>query len=277
MGVDLFWDQMQGDVEAIVADYRGVAAVYLVDPNSGRHLDINADLVLAAGSSIKVPVLMELYRKASEGALDLDEPVEIGGSDIVGGSGVLQHLEGHVELTLRNLAILMINLSDNVATNLCISRAGMDDVNAMLDDIGCSNTRLQRVMIDWKSAARGLENISTAREMARWIEVMHLGQWERRDLCDEVLAVLRKGKDTPIRRGVPQDIPIAGKTGGLEGVRCEVALVCQNRLPYVLSVMTAFGIDEDNSEVITEIARTVHDYMGVLETFSEYGRGLPVV
>ncbi len=274
MARDKLWDRLERDVRAEADEFRGIMTVHLVDLRGGRRLDINGEQVLAAGSAIKIPVLMHLYHRAFRGDIDLDTPHIVRDRDIVGGSGVLQHLEGDVQLSLRDLAILMINVSDNVATNICIDRAGMDDVNCLLRDLGCEESRLQRKMIDADAVRRGRENISTAQEMARWLEVLHTGEWENPSLCQDVLSVLRKRKDSPIRRAIPAGIPIAGKTGGLPGVRCEVAIIEQEHRPYVLAVMTAFGVDDDNSEAITGIAATVQAYLEVLDDFTEYGRGL---
>ncbi len=274
MARDKLWGRLERDARTGADDFRGIMTFHLVDLRGGRRMDINGDQVLAAGSAIKIPVLMHLYHRAFRGDIDLDAPHTVRDRDIVGGSGVLQHLEGDVRLSLRDLAILMINVSDNVATNICIDRAGMDDVNCLLRELGCEESRLQRKMIDADAVRRGRENISTAQEMARWLEVLHTGEWENPSLCQDVLSVLRKRKDSPIRRAIPADIPVAGKTGGLPGVRCEVAIIEQEHRPYVLAVMTAFGVDDDNSEAITGIAATVQAYLEVLDDFTEYGRGL---
>ncbi len=275
MSSDLLWERLGDELVCIVDEYRGVAGLHLVELKSGRRVDINGDVVLAAGSTIKVPVLMELFRKHDRGELDLDEPYTVVEDDTVGGSGVLQRLEGEVTLTLRNLAILMINVSDNIGTNICIDRAGMAEVNDLLEGIGCHDTRLQRRMIDWKAVASGRENISTARDMVRWLEVLYQGDWESRAVCDAVLSVLRKPKNTPIREALPMGVTLAGKTGGLEGVRCEVGLVELEQAPYILGIMTAFGMDGDNSAVITRLADTAHAYLDTLDVFTEQGRGLP--
>ncbi|MFO8060055.1 MAG: serine hydrolase [Bacillota bacterium] len=274
MTLDMFWNELKTDLAAVLGQYRGVAGLHLVEVSSGHRIDFNGDAVLAAGSTIKVPVLMELFRKAARGEIDLNEAHTLDAEDAVGGSGVLQNLEGEVTLSLRNLAILMINASDNIATNICIERAGIDDVNRLIRDIGCTDTVVQRMMMDSQAAAEGRENLSTARDMVRWIETLHGCEWENPELCEEITAVLGKPKMSPIRAAVPADVPLVGKTGGLEGVRCEVALVEQRRRPYILGIMTAFGIDDDNSETITELAQTAHAYLGALERFTEYGRGL---
>jgi len=169
---------------------------------------------------------------------------------------------------------LMINLSDNIATNICIDCAGMEDVNSLMDQIGCKNTLLRRKMIDSEAVLRGDENISTARDMSRWLESLYHNDLENQDLCDSILAVLRKRKASPIREGINREVPIASKTGGLAGVRCEVALVENECIPYILSIMTAFGVDDDNSETISDVAGIVDAYMHKWESFTGYGRGL---
>lgn len=275
MPQDILYGKMRRDIDAVLDEFRGVAGLHMVDLATERRLDIRGDLQMAAGSSIKVPVLMQLFRLSAAAKLDLDAEVEVTPDDIVAGSGVLQHLEGDIRLSLRNLAILMINVSDNVATNICIRKARMKQVNDLMEDLGCPDTRLQREMIDWQAVAEGRENRSTARDMARWMEILHRGELVDDATSDAVMGVLGKPKSSPIREAVPPDVPVAGKTGGLEGVRCEVARVKLSRRPYILAVMTAYGIDADNSAVITRLSGIVWDYLSTLDRFTDDGRGLP--
>lgn len=290
---DLFWARLEVEIRQEIAPFRGVISVALKDLTSGRRFEHQGNVVQAAGSSIKIPILMELFRKASAGLVDLDAPRLVAADEYVPGSGVVQFLEGPVTLSIRNHAILMINLSDNISTNICTGVARMDDVNRLLREIGCHDTKLQRLMIgnppdssaqdektrqqvkDTRDAAYGRENITTANDMVRWLETLVEGRLVNRAVSDSVLAVLRKPKQSPIREGVTSPVSIASKTGGLEGARCEVALVEQARRPYILAVMTTFGVDDDNSPAITKVARAVHGYLGLWERYSEYGRGLP--
>ncbi len=266
---------MNSEIAGIVTGFRGVIGLCVEDLNTGRRIDINGDKILAAGSTIKVPVLMQLFKQDAEGELDLQEPVNIGPEDIVAGSGVLQHLEGKFQLSLYNLAILMINVSDNIATNLCIDHASINETNQLMENLGCVDTVLQRKMIDWDAAASGKENLATARDMVKWLKILHKGEFVSQEISDQVISVLGKSKSSPIREAIPAEVPIAGKTGGLEGVRCEVALVKQQRRPYILGIMTAFGVDNNNSETITHLAEIIWDYLGMLDRFTHHGRGLP--
>ncbi len=275
MPQDILQAKMRRDIEKVVDEFRGVVGLHMIDLNRERRLDIRGRLQLAAGSSIKVPVLMQLFSLAAQEELDLDSEITVNPEDIVSGSGVLQHLEGSFGLSLRNLAILMINVSDNVATNICIRKAGMQQVNDLMKRLDCPDTELQREMIDWTAVAEGRENRSTARDMARWLQILHQGRLIDSDTSEAVMQVLGKPKSSPISEAVPPDIPVAGKTGGLEGVRCEVARVSLPRRPYVLAVMSAYGMDGDNSAVITRLSRIVWDYMSTVDRFTEDGRGLP--
>jgi len=290
---DLFWDRMETEIREVIANFRGVISFSLKDLLSQRTCQYQGDVVQAAGSSIKIPIIMELFRKAEAGLVDLDAPRLVAPDEYVPGSGVVQFLEGPVSLSIRNHAILMINLSDNISTNICTGVACMDDVNRLLGDIGCHNTKMQRLMIGnppdteaqdektrmqvtaTRDAANGRENTTTANDMVRWMETLVEGRLVNHAVSDAVLSVLRKPKSSPIREGVTSPVSIASKTGGLEGARCEVALVEQARRPYILAVMTTFGVDNDNSEAITGVARTVHSYLGLWERYSQYGRGLP--
>ncbi|HUV33282.1 MAG TPA: serine hydrolase, partial [Candidatus Desulfaltia sp.] len=149
----------------------GLHSVSLSDPDD--ELSLNADEVFPTASIIKMPVLVEFYRQAEEGALDPGEVRALEEGDKVGGSGVLQHLRaGTTGLTLEDYARLMINLSDNTATNVVIDLVGVDNVNRLLQGLGFDLTRLVR-----KMQAKGLdpdrvENLSTPMELTGLMEAI---------------------------------------------------------------------------------------------------------
>src|SRR6185436_13503389 len=112
------------------------------------------------GSAIKIPILIELFRQAEAGTLSLDERVAVRSADQVGGTGVAQWFgDGQSMMSLRDLAVLMIALSDNTATNILISKVGMDAVNRTMSTLGVATIKLQRKMIQPRESAVGNENI----------------------------------------------------------------------------------------------------------------------
>src|SRR5207249_7391693 len=135
------------------------------------------DEVLPTASSIKIAILAGLYHQVQQGKLRLTDLYTLQSSDLVGGSGISGALTvGTTRLTLRDVAALMISVSDNSMTNVIIDRVGLDNVNALLDSLGLSHTRLRRKMMDIKAAAEGRDTTSTPRELSQLLEALYKGK-----------------------------------------------------------------------------------------------------
>ena len=267
------------ELNQMVAQFDGVMAVAFKDLQSGDLVAINADMVLPQASSIKVAVLVELLRQARAGKLRLEDRIEIRKAQFAGGSGVLQDFgDGTSAVSLRDLAALMIVVSDNTATNLLIDRVGQMQVNTMLQSAGFERTRLMRKMIQPEEEKRGVENVSTAREMAGLLEQLYRGKLL--DAAHTALAIelLRNEKyePTPMGRGLPAGVALASKPGDLPGVRCESGIVLLEGRPYVLSVMTTYAADDATAErAITDVSRRVYGYEERLAHSNVHGVRLP--
>lgn len=141
--------KLMRELEQESASFDGVLGVAAKDLTSGEMIRMNAGLTFPQASSIKIAILIELLRQAQEGKQSLSDRVEIRREQAVGGSGIVSHFaEGGSAISLGDLAVLMIQLSDNSATNILIERIGMANVNATLAGLGFERTKLQRVMMD---------------------------------------------------------------------------------------------------------------------------------
>ena len=118
--------KIENRIQEIASDYLGVIGLYAVSlDGKGGGFSHNPMETFPTASIIKIPLLMEYYRKVESGEIDPNEEVMLPEDYICGGSGVLQHLSpGVTNLTLEDYAALMIVLSDNVATNLMFDRVG---------------------------------------------------------------------------------------------------------------------------------------------------------
>src|SRR5256885_2533336 len=175
---------------AAVASLGGEAGAFASDADGHAVFCQNEDEPFPSASVIKVPLVMTLYADAARGLLDLDERVAVG--DRVDGSGVLRHMRDVERLSLRDLAMLAIVVSDNTATNRLIERVGVERVGERLREWGCSKTRLSRKMYDFEAAKRGHENVMTARETVSLLARLVPGECEDRPTSDAVLAVLEQ-------------------------------------------------------------------------------------
>src|SRR4051812_33712301 len=160
------WQKVQEELAAVDKGLDGVMGLAVKDLSSGETFFIHGNEIMPQASSIKIAVLADLYLQAQQGKLKLSDEYVVRKEDLVSGSDIMLGLTpGVTRLTLRDLATMMVAVSDNSATNVLISRAGMENVNMMLDGLGLHATRLRRQMMDLKAAGEGRENVSTPREM----------------------------------------------------------------------------------------------------------------
>jgi beta-lactamase class A len=268
--------KVTAEIERVVNALDGVMGVAIKDLVTGEEIVINDRLLFPTGSSIKIPVLVELHKQAAAGKCQLSDRRPVARRDQVGGSGVIQHFGDQASsLSLRDLAVLMIVLSDNTATNMLIDQVGMAEVNRTLDGLGLSHMRLRRKMIDQAASARGDENTSTPREAMRLMELLHRGEVGGRGLSDEVLAILRLRKSSPLPRLLPPTVGIANKPGGVEGAACDWGLVLVPNRPYAIAVMSNY-LGEGADEAIAQISKLAYDYFSRLSRSTDYGLRVPL-
>lgn len=260
-------------IELEMANVDGIMGVYAKDLRTGEVLAFNENLVFPQGSSIKIPILFELFRQAHAGQYGLDDSLPVQAADMVGGSGVLQFLgDGSTTMSLRDLGTLMIVLSDNTATNLLIEHVGMDAVNETLSTARLSNTKLQRIMMNSAASGRGEENLSTPAEASAFMEMLYTldEPWK-----DEFLRILRHPKSANLGTLLPTSVSLANKPGGITGVTCEWGLVELERGAYTIAVMSNYVVGGGAGDAIARISKIVYDYYWRLSLSTAYGTRVP--
>jgi beta-lactamase class A len=270
----LLWQKLEADIQDADRQLDGVMGVAIEDLATGDHVFLHEDEVFAQASSIKVAVLADLYLQAQEGKLKLTDVYTVQSSDLVPDSDIMGGLTpGVTRLTLRDLATMMVAVSDNSATNVLIDRVGMQNVNAMLDSLGLTRTRLRRKMMDLQAAKEGRENISTPREMMTLLAAIYGGKLLNKESTADFFKVLSTNKDSFIPRDLPADLKIANKPGELEAVRNDSGIVFVEGRPYVICVMTAFLRNErDGEEAISKVSLDAWRMFDRLSRATEYGR-----
>jgi beta-lactamase class A len=270
----LLWQKLESTSNDVDHSLDGVLGVAILDLSDGKKFSLHADEVFPQASSIKIAVLAELYRQAQTGKLKLADLYTVQASDLVPDSDIMGGLTpGVTRITLRDLATMMVAVSDNSATNVLIDRVGMENVNALMDSLGLSHTRLRRKMMDLKAAGEGRENISTPAEMMTLLEDIYRGKFLNPEMTADFFKVLSTHKESFIPRGLPEGLKIANKPGELEGVRNDSGVVFVENRPYVICVMTTYLRHEhDGEEAIARISAAAYFTFDRLARASEYGR-----
>jgi len=271
---DVLWQKLESSINDVDHNLDGVLGVAILDLTSGKKFALHGEEVFPQASSIKIAVLAELYRQAQVGKLKLTEMYTVQASDLVPDSSIMGGLTpGVTRITLRDLATMMIAVSDNSATNVLIDRIGMENVNMLLDSLGLVHTRLRRKMMDLKAASEGRENISTPTEMMTLLEDLYRGKVLNKAMTDDFFNMLSTQKHGFLTRDLPEGLKIANKPGELEGVRNDSGVVFVENRPYVICVMTTYlRRERDGEEVIGNISAAAYRMFDRLARASEYGR-----
>jgi len=270
----VLWMKLEKSILDVDRGLDGVMGVAIVDLTDGHRYLLHANDVFPQASSIKICVLAELYRQTQQGKLKLTDLYTVNANDLVQDSDIMGGLTpGVTQITLRDLATMMVAVSDNSATNVLIDRVGMDNVNSFLSSLGLAQTRLRRKMMDVKAAAEGRENVSTPNEMMKLLESIYRGQVLNKEMADDFFKVLSTHKDSWIPRNLPDGLKIADKPGALEGVRNDSGVIFVDKRPYVLCVMTTYLRNErEGEEAISNVSLAAWRMFDRLGRASELGR-----
>jgi beta-lactamase class A len=264
--------------ELIAASGAETVGVAFRDLETGRELLVNGRASFHAASTMKVPVMLEVYRQAREGRLRLDErlPVRNEFKSIADGSAfsvapgddseqTLYTKVGGTE-TVRELVRLMVTESSNLATNILIERVTSARVMELTRRLGARDMRVLRGVEDGKAYARGLNNTTTARDLLVLLRAVAEGRAVSAEASRAVADVLAAQKfNEGIPAGLPSSLRVAHKTGSITGIEHDAGIVYPpGRRPYVLVVLIR-GIREPAraQRLIADISRAVYESLGV--------------
>ena len=271
--------KFRSDLQRLATAASGVVGISVVDLSSGQRFDVNESLMFPQGSAIKIPILIELFRRADRGELKLSDRLPVQRNNQVGGSGLLQYFsDGGSELSLHDLAIAMVVLSDNSATNVLIDRLGMERVSQTMAEMGARQTKLQRKMIRPEESARGNENLSTPKEAADlMVRIARCDLPASAASCARIRAILEIPKSGAFRDAIPASVPVAWKPGGIEGAQTAWGLVNVPGGPYAIAIMINYGVDDaDLERPIREISSAAYKYFTQIARTTPYGTRVPL-
>jgi beta-lactamase class A len=249
-------------LEAVVAAAESAPSCVLgiaVSAPSGARFEHHGERAFVAASTVKIAVMVELFRQVDAGRRSLSDRHVLADEDRAPGSGVILHLDAGTSFSLADLAYLMISISDNTATNLLIELVGMDNVNATMRRLGMTGSTLGRLMKGRPAQPGENENWALPSDYARLITAILEGKAASAKACDRMVALLeRQQNDRRIARFMPAgNRPRWGsKTGSLTGIVNDVGFVVTGAGPMVIGVFCEQPPDPlRGEEIIGEVSR----------------------
>jgi beta-lactamase class A len=257
-------------LDSLLAGYPGVAGVTAQNLRTGERVSIRGGETFPTASLIKVAVLVALLEEVEQGRMRLDERTTMVARDRVGGSGVLQYLGSGTELTLQDLAWLMITVSDNTATNLLLDKLNVKTVWEKMEALGLPHTKihsktfLRSTSVALDSSVKYGLGVTTPDETVRLFALLHEGRAVSPALDSLALAMLKANQDyTKLVRWLPEDVAAARKTGEVDAARSDCGILYGPDAPVAVCVMTrenrdhSYAPDNPANLLIARVGRAV--------------------
>lgn len=232
------WEGLRERLEARIAEHEGTVGLVVLDPVTGESLSIRGDERFPTASNIKVPILLDLFHQVEAGRIRLSDPLVMLDVDRVGGSGILQHFDAPLQITVKDAATFMIAQSDNTATNLIIDKLGVRAVNERMDSLGYPGTRLwakvsrsRQTSIDPDSSRVFGLGVTTPMESARMFASLYRLEAVSAEASRQMIAMLRAQAwgYNEIPRYLPTGVVVAHKTGSVSATRNDCGIVYAQR------------------------------------------------
>lgn len=269
---------VRAELAAVTRNYAGRVGLWARSLTTGETLEFGAAREsFPSASVIKLAVLYELFHQTDEGRISLGRRIALQEADKVPGSGVLKDLSPGLRLTVLDLATLMMTVSDNTASNLCIDLVGLEAVTARMAALGLPGLQLHNQF--YRAVPGRPGNQAVPADLGRLMDRIGRHELLTPAACDQMLGIMERVQGPFVPRFLPEflqqpagapaeqtPVRIAAKSGAIMGCRHEVALVRKGQAGYVIAVMTGECPDlryhEDNQGqiLVGQLAAVVHRY-----------------
>ena len=286
-------------IQDFTAQTEGIVGVAAKHLETDKRVSHNADTVFFTASTLKVPLLVELYRQVDADIIDVNQRINLTDTLRVPGSGVLKELASGLQPTIYDLAMLMIIISDNTATDILYNRVGGNNINNTMRQLGLTHTHIPMTCRELLYSITGLDvenpvhtyqlvsdrlkkgefvlegdgfsedksDVSSPNDMCHLLELIYNGDILSPQSREAVLDILKRQQlSTVIPHALPSGTVVAHKTGSYHTVRCDVGIVFSPTGPYTVAIMAKQMTDGDRLSIdasLAAVSKAVYDGFAV--------------
>jgi len=219
--------------------FAGSAGIVVKDLKTGWQFSFNQGQEFPSASLVKIPIMAAVFKAAAEGRVNLEQPLVLTGAQKTPGSGKIRYMPEGSSFTVRQLVERMVIDSDNTASNMLIGLMGIDNLNVSFKELGLKNTNLSRKMMDFTYREEGIENYTTAQDIAFILEKIYENRLINDDISTACLDILKRQK---IKDRIPALLPpsavVAHKTGLERGVCHDAGIIYSPDGNFLICVLT---------------------------------------
>ncbi|HAP36586.1 MAG TPA: serine hydrolase [Bacteroidetes bacterium] len=268
--------ELKLSIDSIIVTHKGTFAVSFKDISTGVRVDINAHEYFHAASTMKTPVMIEVFNQAKQNKFALNDSIPVVNSfkSIIDGTEYSLQLSddsedglynriGKLE-TIRNLVVKMITVSSNLSTNILIEKVGPENVMRTLATMGLKDIQVLRGVEDGKAYDAGKNNTTTSFDLSIIYESIALKKCISKQASEEMLEILlsQKFKDM-IPAKLPPPVKVAHKTGSITNVQHDSGIIfLPDGRSYILVVLSKnLASNKEGIEAISSISKRIYDFM----------------
>jgi beta-lactamase class A len=285
-------------LEDVLSESSATFGVVVKHLETGEEVQIRADQYFQMASTFKVPILAALFRDIDAGRLSLDQRYRLSDDDLVPGSGVLKEFLPGADVALRDLATLMIIVSDNLGTDKVLEVVGIERVDAYMKELGLEQISIKQDCWDLLSRGAGMagekkgaegfhkmmaafkttnlnadndifrespeNNTATPADLSRLLEMIGTGKLASQAACDGILDIMKRQQ---LRNRIPYFLPdrteVACKSGTLGHVVNDIGIVYlpEGKGAFTITALSSGNASmKDGEQVIARLARAAYDH-----------------
>lgn len=261
-------------IKSEIGDFKGKVWIYAKNLDTGKEYGIRADEQVRTASTIKLPIMTEVFRQVAEGKIAWTDPIEITKAVKVGGSGILSEFTDGSMIDVKTAMTLMIVQSDNTATNVILNKVSSNSVNDFMAKLGLNDTLSLRKIGGggdakaWDEPVNKLFGIgrSSPKDMVRLLEMLEKGEVVSKEASAEMIAILRRQQyKDGIGRNALDTVPVASKSGSLDRLRSDVGIVYTRRGRIAMAItvddmpVVQYIMDDMGNELIWRLSQILQE------------------